>query len=236
MKTYINKTIAFILSIVLLCSVTISAQAKNDVENITLGKTMQYTFDWANDDFQHWYKFVPSRTATYTAKISTTDERVRNDSGAISLEIWDDSENAIVSGLWSDLSLSATAKAKLTKGKTYYIYIEFWQNQQIPISTVLNINIPATKITKLTSGNKQFKVKWKKVAIADGYKIQYSTDKKFKKGVKTVSAIGTKTTSYTIKKLKKNKKYYVRIRAYKITGNTSPYSSWSKVKTVKTKK
>lgn len=233
MKTYINKTLALFLSIVLLCSVSINAFAKNDVEDITLGKTMQYTFDWANDDFQHWYRFVPSCTGTYTAKIFTTDERVRNDSGAIGLEIWDESETVLASGLWSDLSLSATAKTKLTKGKTYYIYIDFWQDQQIPISTVIDLNLPTTKITKITGGKKQFKVKWKKVSIADGYKIQYSTDKKFKKGVKTVTVRGAKTTSRTIKKLKKNKKYYVRIRAYKIK---APYPSWSKVKTVKTKK
>ena len=45
--------------------------------------------------------------------------------------------------------------------------------------------------------------------------------------------------SATIKKLKSKKTYYVRVRTYKTTKvngkTTKVYSSWSKVKTVKTK-
>ncbi|MDD6620781.1 MAG: hypothetical protein PUE75_06810 [Eubacteriales bacterium] len=48
-----------------------------------------------------------------------------------------------------------------------------------------------------------------------------------------------KNTSKTIKNLKSKKKYYVRIRTYKnvkLNGKTvKVYSSWSKVKSVKTK-
>lgn len=89
----------------------------------------------------------------------------------------------------------------------------------------------ATAVSKLNAGKKQFKVTWKKVSGVTGYQIQYSTDKKFKKGNKTVKIKGAKKTSATVKKLKSKKKYYVRIRTYK--GNK--YSSWSKVKTVKVK-
>lgn len=90
----------------------------------------------------------------------------------------------------------------------------------------------ATSISKLKAGKKQFKATWKKVSGVTGYQIQYSTSKKFtKKTTKTVTVKGAKKTSATVKKLKSKKKYYVRIRTYK--GKT--YSSWSKVKTVKTK-
>ena len=72
----------------------------------------------------------------------------------------------------------------------------------------------------------------------DGYQVQYSTDKKFKKNTKTVT-IKKNKTSTTVKKLKANKKYYVRVRTYKnvkVNGKTKKvYSSWSKVKSVKTK-
>ena len=76
---------------------------------------------------------------------------------------------------------------------------------------------------------------WKKVKGAKGYKVQYSTSKKFaKKKTKTKYC---KKTKLTLKKLKKKKKYYIRVRAYKLQGTRKKlYGKWSKVKTVKVKK
>lgn len=94
-------------------------------------------------------------------------------------------------------------------------------------------------ISKLSKGKKAITVKWKKVSTIKGYQIQLATDKKFKKNKKTVTISKQKTTKTTVKKLKAKKKYYVRIRTYKnvkYKGKTiKVYSSWSKVKTVKTK-
>ena len=87
------------------------------------------------------------------------------------------------------------------------------------------------------SGKKQIKVTWKKQnKQTTGYKIQYTTDKKFKKSVKASTITKNKYTSKTIKKLKKNKKYYVRIRTYKTVGKQKYYSDWSKSVKVTTKK
>lgn len=94
-------------------------------------------------------------------------------------------------------------------------------------------------ISKLSKGKKAITVKWKKVKTIKGYQIQLAADKKFKKNKKTVTISKQKTTKTTVKKLKAKKKYYVRIRTYKnvkYQGKTiKVYSSWSKVKTVKTK-
>lgn len=94
-------------------------------------------------------------------------------------------------------------------------------------------------ISKLSKGKKAITVRWKKVSTIKGYQIQLATDKKFKKNKKTVTISKQKTTKTTVKKLKAKKKYYVRIRTYKnvkYKGKTiKVYSSWSKVKTVKTK-
>ena len=93
----------------------------------------------------------------------------------------------------------------------------------------------SASIKKLKAAKKAVSVEWKKVSGVKGYQIQVATDKKFKKNKKTVTIKKQKTTKTTVKKLKAKKKYYVRIRTYKIVNGKKVYSSWSKVKTVKTK-
>ncbi len=85
------------------------------------------------------------------------------------------------------------------------------------------------------SAKKAISVEWKKVGGVKGYQVQVATDKKFKKNKKTVNIKKQKTTKTTVKKLKAKKKYYVRIRTYKIVNGKKVYSAWSKVKSVKTK-
>lgn len=92
-----------------------------------------------------------------------------------------------------------------------------------------------TSIKKLSKGKKKFTVTWAKVSGVKGYQIQYSSDKKFKKNNKSVTVTKQKSTKATVKKLKSKKKYYVRVRTYKTVNGKKIYSSWSKVKSVKTK-
>ncbi len=105
-------------------------------------------------------------------------------------------------------------------------------------STTKNTNTvkpKKTSIKKLSKGKKKFTVTWAKVSGVKGYQIQYSSDKKFKKNNKSVTVTKQKTTKATVKKLKSKKKYYVRVRTYKTVNGKKIYSSWSKVKSVKTK-
>ena len=88
------------------------------------------------------------------------------------------------------------------------------------------------EMKKLTAGKKRFTVQWKKDKKADGYQVQYSTDKKFKKNVKSMN-VSKKNTKATVKKLKKGKTYRVRIRSYKKIDGKKYYSGWGKVKSVK---
>lgn len=97
-----------------------------------------------------------------------------------------------------------------------------------------------TKIKKLARAKKSFRASWSRVNGITGYQIQYSTSKKFTgKATKSVTIKKNRTTSATVKKLKSNKKYYVRIRTYKnVKQNRKTvrvYSSWSKAKSVKIK-
>lgn len=97
--------------------------------------------------------------------------------------------------------------------------------------------LTAQKITSLKNkAKKKAVVKYKKNSKATGYQIQYGTSSKFTKTkTKTVTA-KKKKTSVTLKKLKKGKKYYVRVRAYKSYGAVTYYGAWSSKKSVKIKK
>lgn len=72
---------------------------------------------------------------------------------------------------------------------------------------------------------KSIKIKWKKVTGAVGYQVACGKKRKV-----------TKKTSLTIKKLKKKKKYAVKVRAYMLVDGKKVYGAWSKTKKVKVKK
>lgn len=94
---------------------------------------------------------------------------------------------------------------------------------------------PLTKIKGVVAKNQKkckVKVTWKKVPNSLGYQIQYATNKKFKKAKKKT----VKYTFVTLKKLKKKKTYFIRIRAYKIADGKKAYGKWSTVKKVKIKR
>ena len=81
------------------------------------------------------------------------------------------------------------------------------------------------KTVKLTAKKKKLNVSWKKVSGATGYEVMYAKNNKFTKGKKTVKV---KKNKVTLKRLKSNKKYFVKVRAYKtVNGNTS-YGNWSR--------
>ena len=104
---------------------------------------------------------------------------------------------------------------------------------KIPVSiTPIRQSVPALKSSK----SRQMTVSWKKDTRATVYKIMYSTDKKFRKNVKTVNIKKYKTTRCTVKKLARNKRYYVRVRSYKKVSGGKLYGSWSSTKNVKIKK
>lgn len=100
-----------------------------------------------------------------------------------------------------------------------------------PSANTTNVKKPGrTKITKTKVGKKKVSVKFKKVKGAAGYRIKYSLKSNFKKA-KTVT---TKKPKVTIKKLKKGKRYYIKVQAYKVVNGKKVYGKYSKK--VRTKK
>lgn len=81
---------------------------------------------------------------------------------------------------------------------------------------------------------KKVVLKLKKVSGATGYEVRYSTNKKFKKSVKKVKTTSLKVT---LKKLKKGKKYYVKVRPYyKDSNGKYTYGKYSSVKKITIRK
>ena len=111
-------------------------------------------------------------------------------------------------------------------------------NYNAAIKTVtVSVNPKGTSIKSVkNSGSKSMMVTWKKNTNIKGYQIQYATDKKFASGVKTKNVSGQKKVKLTVKKLKKGKTYYVRIRTYTKIKGKKYYSTWSKAKKVKIRK
>ncbi len=97
------------------------------------------------------------------------------------------------------------------------------------------VTVKKAAVKKVTNNaRKKAKVVIKKSAGAKGYRVQYSTDKKFKKAVKKKE---TAKTSLTLSGLKKGKTYYVRVCAYKLDSqNKKIYGKYGAAKKVKIRK
>ena len=101
----------------------------------------------------------------------------------------------------------------------------------VPSSVKLQIPAKVTKL-KVAMKKKQAALTWKKVYGAKGYQVCYSTSKKFKKKKRLL----VKKNKATLKKLKSDKTYYIRVRAYTTDGSKKVYGKWSKVVKKKCKK
>ena len=129
------------------------------------------------------------------------------------------------------------------KGKTGYVYTA--KACELPNKITASVKVGyddiytkpgKTSITKAVraKNNRSIKLTLKKAGTATGYQIKYSTSKKF--GKKVTKTVNTKKNKAVIKKLNAKKTYYIKARAYRKTGKSKKYGSWSKVKTVKVKK
>jgi len=97
-------------------------------------------------------------------------------------------------------------------------------------SSKATVPVPAKPSSiKLYKKTKAVKVKWSRVKGASGYQIYMAAKKNGKyKNVKNIKS--AKTTVYTKTKLKKGKKYYFKVRAYKTVGKNKIKGQWSAVK------
>ena len=88
------------------------------------------------------------------------------------------------------------------------------------------------KAVKVKAKKNKLNVSWKKVSGATGYEVLSATNNKFTKNKKSVTV---KKNKVTLKRLKSKKKYFVKVRAYKLANGRKYFGKWSKVVKKKTK-
>jgi len=90
------------------------------------------------------------------------------------------------------------------------------------------VSVGMAKISKLKNvKGKKVKLSIKKVSGAKGYLVYYASNKKFNQ----YNAVSTTKATATLKKLSKGKRYYIKIRAYKVDSTgTKIYGKWSSIK------
>lgn len=113
-----------------------------------------------------------------------------------------------------------------------------WDDGSVDIDEECTTTVQVTKPAKANIKSlknvkkKKIKVSIKKIKGAAGYQVRWSDNKKFNGyWQKTI-----KNRTYTIKRLDKNTRYYVKTRAYVKNGKKKLYGKWSNRKSVKVKK
>lgn len=208
----------------------------------------------SNSTRTSWYKFkvVPGTTAKLFVSLENPMGEEKFPTNNTGITVYRSNHQIVERFDVTDhyYERAASKVLSLDKAGTYYIGVTGdasyrWSTTKLGKNDEHNMGVVNLKITTVKKASiskvtnvkgKKAQVTYKAVSGAKGYEVQYATDKKFKKGVKTVKA-NAKTTKVTISKLKKGTRYYVRVRAYRYDEDGNKVvGSWSSVKNVKIKK
>ena len=184
-------------------------------------------------------KVVPAATASLTAANQATGIKLtwKKVTGANGYKIYRGS--TLIKTITSGSTVSFVDTKANTNGTkyTYKVVAKATTGDSTLSKSRVIYRVSRPAISSVTnSASKKMTVKWGKNAKANGYQIQYSTDKNFKSGNKAVSITSASTVSKVIGSLTKGKTYYVRIRTYKTVGSTKYWSIWSAARSVKISK
>ncbi len=115
------------------------------------------------------------------------------------------------------------------------VYAKWQLNQGVGVSEDGRLYVkPEVPVIKSVKNKKGCKLVIKSSCRDTNLQIKISTKKKFTK--KTTKTYYTYERSFTVKKMTKGKKYYVKLRSYRVVNGKKIYSDWSRVVKVKIKK
>ena len=219
---------------------------KNNTVSGAAGVTVTFKGNYAGRitaTFVIYPKAVSIKTAQSTAKgVKLTWNRAANGTGYIVYRSVNGSsfkKYKTINSLSTISMVDSGAKKSGTK-YAYKIYVYKSVNGKVYNSAASAVKLtyymaaPAWKSLKNSSA-RAITVKYGNTSGATGYQIQYATAKTFK-GAKTLNIAGAKNVSKTVKRLAKNKRYYVRVRSYRKSSKVTYYSAWSTAKNVVIKK
>ncbi|MBQ7204155.1 MAG: hypothetical protein IJS03_09135 [Eubacterium sp.] len=136
---------------------------------------------------------------------------------------------------------TSVEKTGLTTGKNYYYYVVSYKKvsgasyttYSEPTAIVTKKVLPPTPSVTLSTAKKTITVKFPKIFNVTGYEIYRATSSggTYKK-IKTINQQSVSPIKFENKKLKKGKKYYYKVRAFRTVGSKKVYSAYSKVKSI----
>lgn len=179
----------------------------------------------ASNDLDRTIRVVFDKEGRYTISyglVNTEGQDVVKDQ--LNIEIADGQIKIVKE---TETTTTATAETTTTTAKTTTVAPTPTTTAKVTTTqkpTAQKVSVGNTRITKIVKTKKSAKVIYKKIAKVSGYQLQLSRSSKFKKAVTKT----TKKVSYKFKKLKANKKYYVRVRGYVKTSNGTTYGKWRK--------
>ena len=213
MKKWFTK-ISMILVVMAMCivgfgSVPVYASMEDDAMDYTLGET--YYGRWSED----CYQFTLSKKSHVTFRINFNGDVYYD-----YIELYNSAGKLVFYGnniSWSYNNVKDTSAGRVSRSLnsgTYYLKMHNYRVYNFKITAESLITFPKGTITSLKSNKAgQATVICKAASNAIGYRIQYSTDYRFRKGVKTVYS---PTRTKTLTKLTKGKRYYVRVCPYTV--------------------
>lgn len=198
-----------ILGVMMWNKIPVEASMASEARDYTLGEIYRGS-TWNSV----YYKFTIEQKSHVSLLVTTNDDYAEfilyNSTGRILLS----SSNLT----WKKNNATGVRKGNgyrtLAKG-VYYLEIKYANHDySFKIQPEKLITLAKGAFSSLKSKKAgQMTVVSKKIPKAIGYRIQYSTDYRFRKGVKTVY---TTSRTKTIKGLKKGKKYYVKVCPFNV--------------------
>lgn len=210
-----------------------AAGYKEPPKAIVFGQTYTGQISYLSDRYR--YDMTVKKAGKVRLTGSFSDDVTWSDYNYLHIHLYNEAEESIRYEMIENPYYDFTVN--LGKGK-YYIVVDQCIGAVGTTTFTLKAthqNFPTSSVKRLKNlSGKKLKVTWAKKAAVSGYQIQVATNSKFTKNKKTYTVRNASATSKTISKLKKSKKYYVRIRTYTVTQDEkTAYSGWSKSKTIK---
>ena len=215
-----NRNLAILLATILLFAFLALPVSAESVGELAMPVKMRETVSGSEPSGSRYYTFSLKKTSRVYVKVTVEDNFG-------SVEVFNSKNKYYVYGSDFDYKenintgrYSATVIRTLPKGK-YYIELYHPDRYSLYVNAEPSISLARGNITSLKSPSaRRVNIRVSKTKNAIGWRIQYSTDYRFKKNVKTLY-YGWVTK--TITGFKGGKRYYFRVAPYTV------YSDGSKI-------